>query len=181
MPIRDENNEARSETTAKERAFEYQLQTLKLEMEYIEHGIARLDEMTQTTKHWAILVWTGSIGLILGRQVLQQYILFTAIIPLLFWLVDARWRYWLGHFAYRQKKISDFINSPELPKVFEQQTLCGFTVLDPLGKSDRETPEFKKKRTFWRAFKTAEVSLLYGGMFIISIAAGVFFLVMPRP
>jgi hypothetical protein len=56
----EEIEEEESGKTAKEKAFEYRLQTLTFEMQYIERSIARLDEITQTTKYWAILLWTGS-------------------------------------------------------------------------------------------------------------------------
>lgn len=181
MPIKDKKVETENKIIAKDKAFEFQLQTLTLEMEYIERAIARLDEMTQTTKQWAVLIWSGSISVILSQQSLKQYIFFTAVIPVLFWIIDARWRFWLGHFSYRQGKISQFINSDALQKAYEQKSFSGFTILDPLGKSYRETLEFKKKRTFGKSLRTTEVFLLYAGMFIISIAIGVFFSLISTP
>ncbi len=181
MPIKNKNSEIQSKKTAKEKTFEYQLQTLTSEIEHINQAIARLDEMTQTTKQWAILTWTGSISFILGQQSLKQYIFFTAVIPILFWIIDARWRYWLGHFSYRERKISEFINSNALQKAYEQQSFSGFTILDPLGRAYRNTPEFMKKRTFRKSLMTTEVFLLYAGMFVISIAIGTIFLLTSIP
>jgi len=181
MPTKSTSIENQSMKTAKEKAFEYQLQTLTLEMQYIERSIARLDEITQTTKYWAILIWSGSMSLILGQQSLRQYAIFASVIPFLFWLIDARWRYWLGYFAYRQGKISEFINSDALQKAFENQSLSGFTVLDPLGKVYHETPKFKKRRTLSRALKSTEVLPFYIGMIIISLLIGAFFFLNPIP
>jgi len=181
MPTKSAKNESQSAKTAREKAFEYQLQTLTLEMQYIERSIARLDEITQTTKYWAILIWSGSLSLILGQQSLRQYTIFATVIPFLFWIIDARWRYWLGYFSYRQGKISEFINSDALQKAFEAQSLLGFTVLDPLGKVYQKTPEFKKKRTLSRALRSTEVLPFYIGMMIISLSIGTFFFLNPTP
>lgn len=180
MPIQ-KSITSEKEKTAKERAFEYQLETLKYEMAYIEHSIARMDEITQTTKYWAILIWSGSISLILGQQTLKQYVLFTAVIPLLFWLIDARWRFWLGHFSDRQGKISEFINSGALEKAMKSYDLSGFIVLDPLGKSNRNDPELKKKRTLRRSLQSTEVLPFYLGMLLISLSIGTFFYLNPIP
>ncbi|MCA9926510.1 MAG: hypothetical protein KC421_29275 [Anaerolineales bacterium] len=177
----EEIEEEVSEKTAKEKAFEYRLQTLTFEIQYIERSIARLDEITQTTKYWAILIWTGSISLLIGRQNLNEYVLFTSVIPLLFWLIDARWRFWLGYFSYRQGKISEFINSEDFEKSFEMKSFAEFNILDPLGKAYRNNTEFQKKRTLRRALKSTEVMPLYFGMFIISLAVGIFFNINSLP
>ena len=169
------------EKNAKQRAFEYQLEILKFEMGYIEHSIARMDEITQTTKYWAILIWSGSISLILGQQTLKQYVLFTAAIPLSFALIDARWRFWLGRFSDRQGKISAFINSSDLEKAMKTYDLSGFIVLDPMGKLNRNDPDLKKKRTFRRALRSTEVLPFYLGMLLISLTIGTFFYLNPIP
>ncbi|MBL8099690.1 MAG: hypothetical protein JNK81_10935 [Anaerolineales bacterium] len=164
---------------AKEKAFEFQLQTLTLEMGYIERAISRIDQITQTTKYWAILIWTGSISLIFSQGTPKQFIIFTLVVPLMFLFVDARWRYWLGHFSYRQIKISEFVNSEKLQIAFKTHNLSELIILDPLGISYRDTLEFKKKKTFIRAIRSTEVWPLYTGMILISIILWAFFYFNP--
>ena len=176
MPTKDKVTDNQSEKTAKEKSFDYRLQTLTFEMQYIERSIDKMDGITQTIKYWAILIWTGSVGFVLGQQSLRQYAIVISAIPILFWIIDARWRYWLGHLIYRQARISEFINSDALQQAFEKQSFSGFTIFDPMGTVYKKTPEFKKRRNFLRSLKSTEVLLFYAGMLIISISIGIFFI-----
>jgi hypothetical protein len=160
-------------------AFQFQLDFLKIEVEIIDKAIARLDEITQTTKNWAILIWSGSMAVALGQADLQPYIIYTAVIPLLFWTVDARWRFYLRGFIFRDDKIAEFLNGENLQESFKQRKIIGMSLFDPRGFQYRKTKEYKEKVNMWRSLKYPEVSTFYLGMSLMSLAVGLFFILKP--
>src|ERR1700730_16809976 len=125
------------------RAFAYQLEFLKLEFGSINEIIKRIDEMTQRNKDWAVLIWTGSISLAISQPSLRRYVWLTAVLPLLFWFLDAWWRRIQRSCIFRIQKISEFLNGPDLVLSFQQQRLVDFHLLDPRSRRYRETEEFK--------------------------------------
>ena len=160
-------------------SFEYQLDLLKAEIDIIDKAIARLDGITQTIKNWTIAIWIGVITLALSEPDLRQYILFTAVIPLPFWTLNAKWTYFLRGFIFRQDKIAQFLNGEHLVESFRQQKLIGIKVLDPRGAQYRKTEEYRKTVNFWRSFKYPEQSILYLGLATISVAVGLYFILSP--
>jgi hypothetical protein len=168
---------------SQEEAFKFQLEMIKMEIDFISQGLARFDENGRQTKYWAIITWAGSIalalgqGLVQGQQDFRRYIIFTAIIPLVFWLVDSRWTSLIRAFVYRLDKISEFLNDPRFIQSFERRQLVGFTLLDPRARQYRKSDEYKKTVTFWRALMAyREVSVFYLGLAGISLAVGAFFI-----
>lgn len=158
-------------------SFQYQLDMLKTEVEIIDRAIARLDEITQTTKNWSVLIWSGSIAVFLGQPDLRPFVIFTAVIPLLFWIIDARWRYFLISFIFRQDKIADFVNSDQLFASFNKRRLVGIKILDPRGSQHRQTEEYKRRVNIWRSMRYPEVYVMYIGMMLLSVMTGLFFMV----
>lgn len=159
-------------------SFQYQLELLKKEIDIIDNAIARIDGITQTIKHWTIVTWAGLVAVALGQQPdLRKYIIFTAILPILFWALDARWRYYLRGFIFRQDMIARFLNSQDLVKSFEQQKLIGLTLLDPRGAQHRKTDDYKQLVNMWRSIRYPEVSIFYLSLIFISVGFGMFFLV----
>jgi hypothetical protein len=158
------------EKSYKEQAFEFQMELLKVEIDLINQTIARFDEHTRATRNWAIVTWTGSIALVLGNADLRKYIILTAVLPALFWLIDARWTTLLRRFLYRLDNISEFLNGTGLSESFKQQRLVDFIVLDPRGKQYKGTKEFAKAVNLLRsALRYGKVSAFYFGLMIISI------------
>jgi hypothetical protein len=156
--------------TPKEEAFHYQLDLLKQELQSIDQAIARFDDQARATRGWAIAAWTGSVAVTLNSASLKPYLALTAIVPVLFWLVDARWNSLLRRFLFRERKIRDFLNSEKLVQSFGQARLVDFHVYDPAGKEDDKTPEYKDFVSFWRSMiKYGEVSIFYVGMIVLSI------------
>jgi hypothetical protein len=169
---------AEKKTKEKEQAFAYQLKLLEKEVDNIEHGIARFDDHTRAVRNWTVLTWTGAVAAIVS-QVPQyhQYIGITAVIPLLFWLVDARWTFLLRAFVYRQDKIAEFLNGPNLLESFKRQELVNFKVLDSRAKQHRNEAEFKRRVNYLRAFfGYRELFFFYGSLILMSIALEIFFL-----
>lgn len=149
--------------------FKYQLDILKLEIENIDKGIARMDEMRKAHMNWAIVTWAGGIGVLLGRPEYKGFLFLTAFIPLLFWIVGARWSLFQQAFIFRQNKISDFINSEEFSECFKKKCFSNFSVLDPVGREYVTTAEYKNKVNIWNSFKYRHILLLHLGMILISL------------
>ena len=162
---------AANPTTAEIESLKYQLDILKHEMEYINSTIARMDEITQTTKNWAILVWGGSILLVLGDPFFRNYLFFTALLPLLFWYIDGRWRYLQRRSIYRSMKINQFLNDGRLVTAFQTGKLDSFTVYDPAGSQYRAAndQEYLKYVSMKKALSYAEVMGFYGVLVMISV------------
>lgn len=164
-------------SSANAESFKYRLEMLRMEVELIDRIIARFDQYTQTTKNWAIVIWAGSIALSLSSVDLRKYIILTAILPLLFWFIDAWWRRLQKRSILRQSKIEKFLNSERFVDSFRQKKLIDdFKVLDPIGRQYRGTSEYKSSIKFWRIIKYREISIFYGGLMLISIALGLFFM-----
>lgn len=157
-------------------SYQYLLQILQLEIGIIDHAIARIDEMTKTHRNWAVMIWAGAIVIALGQPDLRKFIIFTAIIPLLFWIVHMRWLYSFLQFVYRENRISEFLNSEDFVISFKRRSLKNFKVLDPTGIQHKEEVEYKKQVNMRRAFKFKEIRIFYFGIFFISIIVGIYFM-----
>ena len=161
-------------------SFDYQLEILKIELHYIDRAVWQLIEFTQTTKNWAIVTWAGSIAIVLGQQPeFRKYVGVTAILPLLFWYLDAYWRYLQRRIDFRKLKIREFLNDERLPKSFQQKELVDFTVYDPTGQQYSRTEELRKYASIGLTFRFPEVMGFYFVLALISIALEIFFLLIP--
>ena len=128
----------------------------------------KIDDIGNSIKNWAIITWASSISIIITKPILYSYILFTAFLPILFMLTDAHWRKIQRRFAYRQKEISDFLNSDKLDISFKKQ-LLNFKILDPIAKNSSSKNDFKDFTSILRILSYPTVSLIYIGLSIISI------------
>lgn len=159
------------------RTIQFQLEMLSAEVNQGNQSIVQIDQITQTTKYWCIVLWAGSIALALGKgqEDLRQYILLTAILPILFWFIEGRWRRIQRGFIFRVEKISEFLNGPSLSQSFYEGKLVGFTVLDPKGSQYRETPEYQDFCSLWRVLWHKRVAPFYLCLALLSLALGVYF------
>jgi hypothetical protein len=161
---------AEMESDLELRRLNYQLDILKSELALIQDTAMRIVEFTQTTKNWAVGIWAGSIAILLGQQgSLSKYIIFTAVLPLSFWFVDAHWRHIQRRATYRQTKIREFLNDERLLKSFKEKKIIDFIVYDPVGHQYRELPDAKKFSSRWRTFKYPELLWFYLPLILISI------------
>ncbi|WP_316348907.1 hypothetical protein [Desulfuromonas acetoxidans] len=153
------------------KTIDIQLDFIKQELDHISVSIARIDQITQTTKNWAVVTWAGSIALIFGggAQELKQFVSLTAIIPTLFWFIDAWWRRIQRRFGYRSQKISEFLNSEQLTESIKNNRLVNFKVYDPTATQYRGQKEYKKYISSAKTFRFREVALFYLGLIVISI------------
>jgi len=146
---------------------------IKVEIDTINGVVDRMDRITQRIKNWAIVVWAGTIAVSL-REDLSQYIEYSAILPILFWYVDARVRQHQRAFIFRSQKIGDFLNSTNLANSFEQNSLIDFKVFDPAGKQYFGTSEQREFTSIFKTLRMKDIAVLYLGMSSISIIAGLF-------
>jgi hypothetical protein len=153
----------------------FQLDILKSELQSIDQIVERIDEITQTTKNWAIVTWVGIISIAIGQPDLRRFIIFTAILPLLFWFIEGHWRHLQKRSSFRSIKIKEFLNDERLPKSFEQKRLVDFIVYDPVGRQYRGLPEYKKYISTWKTLNFLEVRNFYLGLSAISIMLGIVF------
>ena len=171
-------NSTPGQLASKEQAFNFQLELLKFELEIIDKTISRFDEHIRSTRNWALVSWSASIGFCLSDVDLRQYVIITTIIPFLFWLIDARWTKLLRAFIFRQDRITEFLNDDtKFSNSFSQKKIIGLRIYDPRGKSYKRTPAYKEKVNLQRAlFRYGEVSVFYIGVIITSLVLGVYIL-----
>jgi hypothetical protein len=167
-----ENAEAEIKTPELQ-AFQYRLECLKLEIDLVDRAMARLETITQSVKNFALITWAGSVAIFLGQVELRKYTAATALLPLLFWLIDAWWSHLNRGAFLRLAKISHFLNSEKLVESFRQNNLVDFTLLDVYGRQYRKTKEYYLIAGFCRIIRYREFLLLYGGLAALSILAGV--------
>lgn len=163
-----------SEEVYKKKCLDFQLELLKDEIQTINGVIGRMDTITQATKNWSIVTWLGSIGFMLGNAEAKPLIAATAILPLIFWIIDATWRRLQKRSVYRAKKITEFINDGRLLASFEKTEIQNFTVLDPIGHSHKQEAEYQSYVTMKNTLFFREVWVIYWSLAFISLILGIY-------
>lgn len=146
------------------RLIDIQLEMLTAELNHIDGAIRQHDEITKSIKNWVVVTWTASIGLSLKESDLHSFIWMTAIVPLVFWIVDGSFRRIQRTFIGRVRQISDYVNSPGFRTAAENGSALEF----PLLLMRRKTNDFKDTLLGTMLFRS--VSLLYVGLALCSIA-----------
>lgn len=146
--------------TQEQRVFDIQLGILKTELSHIDSAIRQHDEITKSVKNWAIVTWTASVGLALQDKNLHPFIWVTAVVPILFWIVDGTFRRIQRSFIKRIKQIRKFINSKEFIVAAENGTPIEFELLWM-----RDTT---RKEPLYRTMYYRSVKLLYIGLSSLS-------------
>ena len=140
------------------RLIDIQLEMLNAELNHIGGAIRQHDEITKSVKNWAVVTWTASIGLFLKDPNLHSLIWLTAIVPLVFWIVDGSFRRIQRSLISRMQEISDYVNSPMFRTAAENGSPLEF----PLLLMRRKTKDFKNTLPGTMLFRS--VSLLYLGL-----------------
>ena len=146
------------------RLVDIQLEMLNAELNHIGGAIRQHDEISKSVKNWAVVTWTASIGLSLKEPDLHPFVWLTAIVPLVFWIVDGSFRRIQRTFISRVREISDYVNSPGFRTAAEK----GSTLEFPLLLMRRKTKVFKDTLPGTMLFRS--VSLLYVGLALCSLA-----------
>lgn len=155
-------------------AFLFQLEILKMEIHTIDGIVGRMDEITQTTKNWAILTWAGGLGASLGSADLRKYAVLTALLPIVFWFTDAQWRRLQRRSTFRGAKIREFLNSPALPESFAKGKLVDFVVHDPIGWQYKGSDEYGKWVSMRKTLQYKEIAWFYGFQVLFSLLVGLY-------
>lgn len=97
-------------------------------LDVIQDTIKNLDDIIHKSKTFAFLTWGGSMYLITQHLNIKTdqdkgyLLLLTAVIPLLFWAMDYKWRKHILQSSMRIKIISLFLNSAEFKKMILGET-----------------------------------------------------------
>lgn len=146
------------------RVFDYQLELLKEELAHINGAIRQHDEMTKSIKNWAILTWTATLGVSLKEDSLRPFVAVTAIIPIVFWIVDATFRRIQRSFIIRIEEISAFVNSEKFTVAAKDRTSINFDLLV----MRRKNRAFKNTLLGTMLFRS--VAIFYIGLATCSVA-----------
>jgi len=157
-------------------ALEFEKRLLLQETRTLRAGLVKASQLSVVIKIVALVLWWVSLlagfGLtvIYSEQVsaaLPIYVLATALLPLLFWLMEALWR-WHGYdFQDRTEELTDLLSDAGFYHSLGSQNLSMFSFLfDPLGTHFRT--RFAKILFSW------QVMLLYLLQFIISLALSIY-------
>lgn len=176
----------------------YRWELLLKEMGYIQDTVKNLDDIIYKTKNFSFLIWGGSLGLIvqyMDKEMKPPLILLTALIPLLFWVMDYQWRKHLMKCSRRERYISNFLNSD----LFERLVLKGekdidgkgFPFFDVVGwiytksaYSNTDGPFLKEflidteEFRGWNVIKYKDGKWFYGTMILVSFLFGVIHLLI---
>jgi hypothetical protein len=161
----------------KEASFNFQLEILKKELDILNNTIDKIDTLTQGLKNWTIGLWSGAIILAFGANGTTNFkgeFLLPALIPFLFWLLDAWWRRTQRGFIYRVEKISDFLNDPNYFESFKEKRIIGLRLYDLRGRKTGNITDYNKFVSPKKTFLFKSVGLFYFGLIIFSIALQIF-------
>jgi hypothetical protein len=166
------------------------------ELDVIQDTIKNLDSIIHNSKNFAFLTWGGSLYLITEQLKIEDdrqkgfLLLLAAVIPLLFWAMDYKWRKHILQSSMREKIISLFLNSPEFKKIAAGENdfaaYENFPFYDPVGwfytkqalKEDTDLPEGyfaskymldENKLTVKKVLFYKDAYLFYGTMLLLSI------------
>ena len=156
-------------------AFLFQLEILKMEIQTIDGIVGRMDEITQTTKNWAVITWAGGLAAVLGSSDLRKYAVLTAILPLVFWYTDAQWRRLQRRSTFRSAKIREFLNSPALQESFAAGKLVGFIVHDPIGRQHKGADGYSSWVSMRKTLQYKEIAVFHGFQVAFSLVVGLYF------
>ena len=146
------------------RLVDIQLEILSGELKHIDGAIRQHDQITTSIKNWAVVTWTASIGLSLKEPSLHPYIWMTAIVPVVFWIVDGSFRRIQRTFIARIREISEYVNSATFQNAAAKGQPLDFRLLVMRQK----TTAFKDTLLGTMLFRS--VSLLYIGLTLCSLA-----------
>ena len=116
-------------------------------------------------KNWAVVTWTASLGFALKEPTLHPYVALTAVVPLVFWLVDGSFRHIQWSFIARIKEIRVYFNSES----FKLAAATGGAIdIRLLVMRCKNTGRFKDTLRGAMCFRS--VALLYVGLAACSLA-----------
>lgn len=153
--------------------FKCRWDALVLEVQTTSDIIGRIDSITQATKNWAVVTWAGSIALLLGQESLVNLMGATALLPIVFWILDAQWRRIQRRAIFRVERISELLSDGDRIKSLASSALGDVWVFDPMGRRYRGQKEYDDFASLTKTLFYKEVYLVYFSMALISIIASI--------
>lgn len=147
----------------------FQLDCLKAEIDLVDKVITRMETITQNTKYWAVLIWAGTIAVLIGQDNLRSFAYLAAAPIAILWIIDAYWLHLHRGAFVRQRKIAEFLNNGGLRECIDRGSLSAFRLLDPYGEQYKGTTEHAAATSVWRIMLYAELIWLYGGLIAFTL------------
>jgi hypothetical protein len=164
-------------------SFSFRLEILRDELGRSQNRIENYDSLIFRIKGWAITLWLGTLWFALKENL--PLLLFAAIPVLIsFWLIETQYKRYQQRHIVRIRHIEKFLNAtedkeqPSLDKSFEDRSIKGFLVCDPIGVQTYENDQafknlFDKYVSFKRCFWLKSVKALYLSLIILSACAAI--------
>jgi hypothetical protein len=145
----------------------FQKDILRQEIELIDRAIARIDHIQLSLKNWSVVIWGGSLYLVTKDLDLPGVIvMMTALIPVMFGILDLIWTRQLLIVGYRQEKIAEFING-------NSDTEKQFYLLDPIAKRHVVEIKFRESTRYRRALGHKGIVFFYMSLAVVSLILGI--------
>lgn len=162
------------------------------EIELLNGNIKNMDDIIHKTKNFALLLWGGSLSVLLGNlesDTVYGHLLLalTTLIPALFWGIEYRYRRHLMYMSMRDRVISKFINSAAFPTWIETGSAEPKFPLYDLGgwiytRGAREAAGIGEEYLvdhssvgFWQVLFYKDAKWFYSIMIFISAALALFY------
>jgi hypothetical protein len=116
-----------------------------------------------------VLIWAGSIAIILPQKDLYKFVWYVSALPFFFWIIEAYWKKIQRRSGYRRKQISEFLNDNRILDSFKNNSIVDFKIYDPTSKYHRDSDDFNKFISLKKTMRFPEVAIFYFSLFIVSI------------
>jgi hypothetical protein len=143
-------------------AFDYKLEILMKEWDYVQSHIGRLDSIIFNIRGWAISAFTAMIA-ISATQKIPNLMLLAMLPVLMFWFIDALHKNFQLNFILRGREIETYLASNALLDDAKWQSGISITAPDLSG-SFRKRPFFDRVRRVLKAATLWNVWIIYSAM-----------------
>ena len=165
--------------------FDFRLDLLLEEIEYIHQLLKHYDNLSFKLKGWAVTLWSGIVAFGAGTGI-HVVVLASIPVSLTFWLVDGYFKRYQRRSMVRMGAIEQFLEGEGpfagegLRQAFVKRDIGRFPVHDPIaGRTRRLSPDLDRRylaRTNLRAcFTVPNVAVFY---LIPIVSAAVIYLVL---
>ena len=156
---------------------EFRIDITKKEIDLINTKINHFDNLRLRTKQMAIILWTATVGFGL-KESIPILFLISVLLPIPFWLMEAKYRKYYKGFRLRLWAIWDLFRNGKYDvrgeievniEQFLNDKECEFPLFDLWGNDTINVGSFKKETNTFRNFMDRGLVLIYGSMALISL------------
>ena len=161
--------------------FEYQLDQLSKEIDYVQNQIHSMDNLSFQIKGWALTLWTGIVAFGVNQD---SWLLILASLPILlaFWILDAQFKKYQRRCTVRKTFLEHYIDSRGffegggLKKAFTEQDFDDFPIHDPIASRSKRLGKvfqehYNKHTNYRKAFFASTIRNFYGLLIVSSLVA----------